>query len=199
MARARRFSDVLFRKLLPADKDRFEAHLLGLDDVSRRMRFGMSATDAFLIGYAERCMSLNSIIQGAFIGDELVGVAELRPLSLLPSGDAEIAFSVAKSWRNVGIGTGLFARVIRSARNRAFSRLYMTCIAHNAPMQALARKFDAEIIVDFDEAIGVVSPHRATVISLLMEAFDDASNLVFFPFLATTRAKRRGSCASRRR
>lgn len=190
MARATKLDDILFRKLLPGDGAAFRAHLLGLDEVSRRLRFGMTATDAFLIGYAERCITLNAIIHGAFRGDQLIGVAELRPISYLPTREAEIAFSVDQGWRNVGIGTTLFARVLRSARNRGFARLYMTCISQNAPMQALARKFSADVAVDFDEAIGVVAAQGATIISLLMEAFDDASNLAMMAFLASKLPRR---------
>jgi RimJ/RimL family protein N-acetyltransferase len=184
VARATKLDDILFRKLMPGDGVAFRAHLLSLDAVSRRQRFGMAATDAFLIGYAERCITLNAIIHGAFRGDELIGVAELRPIAYMPNGEAEIAFSVDQRWRNIGIGTTLFGRVLRSARNRGFYRLYMTCISQNAPMQALARKFSAEIVVDLDEAIGVVEAQGATIISLLMEAFDDASNLAMMAFLS---------------
>lgn len=185
MARASKTVDLIFRKLLPGDLSLFRSHLIALDELSRRQRFGMNASDAFLSDYAERCMTLNAIIHGAFRGQELVGVAELRPIAYLPTTEAEIAFSVDRRWRNLGIGTQLFSRVLRSARNRGFTRLFMTCISQNVPMQALARKFAAEILVDFDEAIGVVETERATIISLLMEAFDDASNLAMMAFLAS--------------
>lgn len=175
---------IAFRKLTSGDQAAFEAHLIGLDDASRRSRFGMAATDAFLAQYAERCLTLNAIIHGAFDAERLIGVAELRPVVDLAGGDAEIAFSVSEDWRNQGIGTTLFARALRSARNRGYRRLYMTCIAQNAPMQALARKFAAEIMVDFDEYIGVLEPPRATIISLLLEAIDDASTLSVMSFLA---------------
>ena len=166
---------ITFRKLHMGDHAAFEAHLLALDPDSRRTRFGMATTDAFLEQYAERCISLNAIIHGAFIGETLIGVAELRPIGDLFTGDAELAFSVASEWRNCGIGTNLFARTLRSARNRGFGRLYMTCLKYNAPMRSLARKFSAEIAVEIDESVALVAAPRRSIISIMREAFDDAS------------------------
>jgi GNAT superfamily N-acetyltransferase len=164
---------ITYRKLLPDEQSAFEAHLLALDPESRRSRFGMAANDSFLEQYAARCLTLNAIIHGAFLDDRMVGVAELRPLGVLFSGDAEIAFSVATEWRNCGIGTDLFARTLRSARNRGFSRLYMSCQRQNAPMRTLAKKFTAEILVDLGESVALVEAPRRTMISLLREAIDD--------------------------
>ena len=167
--------DISFRKLSLGDRAAFDAHLLSLDPESRRMRFGMTATDDFLHQYAERCVMLNAIIHGAFEGDILIGVAELRPFGDFLAGEAEIAFSVVMEWRNHGIGTVLFARTLRSARNRGFSRLYMTCLSRNAPMRALARKFSAEIAVEMDDSVALVEAPRRTIISIIREALEDAT------------------------
>lgn len=174
MPRAK-LDQITYRKLNMGDHDAFEAHLLALDPESRRTRFGMTAADEFLVQYAARCITLNAIIHGAFIGERLVGVAELRPIGDLFTGEAEMAFSVAMEWRNCGIGTTLFARTLRSARNRGFVRLYMTCLKNNAPMRALARKFSADIVVEIDESVALVEAPRRSIISIMREALDDAS------------------------
>lgn len=168
---------ITYRKLHVGDHDVFEAHLLALDADSRRTRFGMATTDAFIVQYAARCITLNATIHGAFLGETLVGVAELRPIGDFLSQEAEMAFSVANEWRNCGIGTQLFGRALRSARNRGFSRLYMTCLKSNAPMRSLARKFSAEVFVEFDESVALLEAPRRSIISVLREAFDDASAL----------------------
>lgn len=167
--------EISYRKLVMGDAALFEDHLHTLDPLSRRMRFGMMASDAFLAQYAARCISLNAIIHGAFHKGELIGVAELRPMGTFFVGEAEIAFSVLNEWRNHGIGSALFARTLQSARNRGFSKLYMTCLRYNAPMQALARKFSAEIMVEMDESVAYVETERRTIISLFREAMEDAS------------------------
>lgn len=167
--------EILYRKLLMTDHAAFEAHLLALDGDSRRTRFGMAATDAFLKQYAARCITLNAIIHGAFSGETLVGVAELRPIGDFAIEEAELAFSVAKQHRNGGIGSVLFSRTLRSARNLGFSRLYMTCLRNNAPMMALARKFAAEITIERDETLALLATPRRTIISIMREALDDAA------------------------
>ncbi len=170
-------NQISYRKLHMGDHAAFEAHLLALDPESRRTRFGMATTDAFLVQYAARCITLNAIIHGAFVGETLIGVAEMRPIGDLFTDEVEVAFSVALDWRNCGIGTALFARTLRSARNRGFGRLYMTCLRNNAPMRALARKFSAEIAVEIDETIALIAAPRRTMISILREAFEDAAAL----------------------
>ena len=172
-----RLDQLNYRKLTIADHTAFEKHLIALDPECRRTRFGMATTDAFLKQYADRCFTLNAIIHGAFIGDVLIGVAELRPIGEVYAEEAEVAFSVNQDWRNCGVGTELFARTLRSARNRNYHKLYMTCLKYNAPMRHLARKFSAEIMVEMDETVALVeTPHR-TMISLMREAIDDATAL----------------------
>lgn len=185
--------DLTYRKLYPGDHPAFEAHLLALDPESRRSRFGMAATDSFLEQYAARCITLNAIIHGAFHGETLIAVAELRPIGDFLVDEAEIAFSVAPNRRNLGIGTALFSRVLRSARNRDYRRLYMSCLRYNAPMRALARKFAAEITVEADESFAVVQTPRRTIISFFSEALDDASAITSHAFDWQRRSIRRAS------
>jgi GNAT superfamily N-acetyltransferase len=199
MATTSTIDDITFRKLGPLDRVAFEEHLLSLNEESRRSRFGMSTTSSFLENYAEHCLVLNTIIHGAVHRSRLVGVAELRPFSALPSREAEIAFSVAEDWRNIGIGTALFAKILRSARNRGYTKLFMTCIAQNGPMQSLARKFSAEILIDRDQSTGVVEAMHPTIISLLMEALDDASSLAQMALATSGRLTRRKEVTNRRK
>ncbi len=168
-------TQITYRKLHLADHKAFEAHLLSLDRDCRRTRFGMATTDAFLRQYADRCFSLDATLHGAFLGEVLIGVAELRPLGELFAGEAEAAFSVNQDWRNCGLGTELFARLLRSARNRGYHKLYMTCLKYNAPMRHLARKFSAEIVMEMDESVAMVATPQRTMISLMREAIDDAA------------------------
>jgi RimJ/RimL family protein N-acetyltransferase len=197
MARATAHPELIYRKLLVTDHAIFEAHLLALDPDSRRLRFGMSSSDSFLREYAERCIAINAVIHGAFQDGRLIGVAELRPIGDWPTGEAEVAFSVLSDWRNQGIGTILFARLLRSARNRAFHRLYMTCLRHNVPMQALAQKFSAEIVVEIDESVALLEAPRRTMISLMREVLDEAQAYTAIAFEWQRRHLRRNSESKR--
>ena len=58
--------------------------------------------------------------------------------------------------RGRGIGAALFSRLLVTARNRKIKRLYMSCLSHNRAMQALARKFQAQLVFEAADVLGVL-------------------------------------------
>lgn len=168
--------DDTIRKLGPADAAAFREHLLRLDGASRSSRFAMEVSDGFLTRYAEGSLSGGSlesglVVFGRFSGGVLRGAAELRPVS---RREAEAAFSVEPLCRGRGVGTALFARLVETARHRKIKRLYMSCLVHNRAMQALARKFDAQVVFEAADVLGVVDAGTPSPHSLLDDALADA-------------------------
>lgn len=88
---------------------------------------------------------------------------------------AEAAFSVERPWRGMGVGGELMGRIVRAARNRQAGTLYMSCLARNSAMQALARKFSATLSFEAGEATTAMPVEGPTAFSLIYEAFDEAS------------------------
>jgi RimJ/RimL family protein N-acetyltransferase len=162
----------------PAETEKFRQHLLRLDAESRRMRFGMTTSDSFIDDYAKRAAAGGSLIFGYFLDGEMRGAAEMRLIGEGWTTDAEGAFSVEAECQNRGVGTELLGRLIRAARNRSISRLYMNCLAENRKMQRLARKFEAELLFDHGEVVGRVLPSTPSYLSLWSEAADEASAFV---------------------
>lgn len=167
------------RRLSVFDQDTFTQHLLRLDADTRHLRFGMIASDNFVMEYARGCARWDVVIYGYFIDGILRGAAELRPLSGHAHEEAEVAFSVETGLRGQGVGSKLFEKIIRAARNRGHKRLYMSCIASNRAMQALARKFTAEITFDQGGTVGVITPPHRDMESMATQASDDASSYAF--------------------
>jgi GNAT superfamily N-acetyltransferase len=165
-------SSGVIRKLWPGDRPAFEAHLLRLDQESRRARFAMAVSNDFLISYAARSFELGSVTFGYVEAGLIRGAAEMRPLDR--HGEAEAAFSVEPHCRHAGIGTALFSRLVLAARNRRMKRLYMSCMARNRAMQNLARKFEAELVFEAEDVLGIVSSYGPTPASMLDEAMADA-------------------------
>ncbi len=163
----------VIRKLWIGETDQYREHLLRLDPQSRRSRFGGAVSDAYICNFADRSISLDTVMHGCFIGGTLRGVAELRPLGLQFPRQAEAALSVEKSWQSHGVGSGLLARTLLAARNRGVLHLHMTCLADNERMQQLARKFAAELSFDFGSVVGEVESSRATPLSLMRELVTD--------------------------
>ncbi len=162
-----------YRKLWPKEADKFRDHLLRLDKASRRMRFAHGVSDSFVEDYAARMGELGSIVFAYFEEGEVRGAAELKKLGDTWGQEAEAAFSVEAAYQEQGIGTELMGRVIRAARNRGVQQLYMSCLAENAKMQAIARKYEAELRFEYGEVVGEIVPEEPNYFSLLAEAVED--------------------------
>jgi len=164
------------RKHFPADLAEFRTHLLRLDPESRRARFAMVATDAFISGYAETAFALDTILFGYFEAGEMRAAAELRMLSGQPAGMAEAAFSVEPAYRHRGLGSQLMEQLIVAARNRGVRKLYMSCLGWNRAMQALARRFAAELVFESEDVLGIVEAEAPTTGTLMQEAVSNAGS-----------------------
>ena len=165
--------DGTFRKLWPAEAEKFCGHLLRLDKANRRMRFAHAVSDGFVNEYASKMSANGAIVYGYFDGDTLRAVAELRKIGDTWGEQAEAAFSVETDYQHNGIATELLGLVIRSARNRGVSHLIMSCLADNAKMQAVARHHDADLRFEAGEVIAEILPHTANPMSLMSETMED--------------------------
>ncbi|RDJ22456.1 GNAT family N-acetyltransferase [Bosea caraganae] len=162
------------RRLWPAERELFTAHLLRLDALTRRERFGTAVNDDFLANYATTTFGVGGLVYAYIEDGRIRGAAELRGLEDLVAQTGEAAFSVEKAWRRRGIGEALFARLITAARNRGIRTLYMTCLPENAAMRQLARKFEAELIGGYNDVEGTIATGGPTPFTILDEAFDHA-------------------------
>ena len=151
----------------------YRDHLLRLDKESRRNRFGGAVADEFILNYIELSLGLDAVIHGFFVDGILRGVAELRPLGNGFAEEAEAAFSIEKPWQSHGVGTALLERTLLAARNRGIKLVHMACLANNARMIELARKFEAELKFDFGSVVGEVEAPHPTPISVWRELVAD--------------------------
>ncbi len=161
------------RKLWPTETEKFRDHLLRLDRDSRRMRFAHAVSDGFIEDYASRLSEMGSVVYGYVVDGEIRAVAELRKLGDTWGREAEAAFSVEPGWQDRGIGSELMGRVIRAARNRGVMHLYMSCLAQNRKMQAIARKHSADLRFEYGEVVGDIVPQEPNYFSVLAEAVED--------------------------
>ena len=168
----------IVRRLWPTETDRFRDHLLRLDKESRRMRFAHSVSDAFIEAYARRMTQYGSLVYGHLVDGKVRGAAELRRLGDTWGEEAEAAFSVERGYQNHGVGSELMGRVVRAARNRSIRRLYMSCLADNAKMQAIARKHAALLRYEAGDVIGEILPAQPSYLSLVEEAAEDRMGFI---------------------
>ena len=107
------------RRLLSEDMSAYCDHMVGLDRQSRNDRFEGAMSDGAIIRYATRPLKEGEYLYGAFDGDHLCGVGELRS-SASTEGEthAEAASSVEGAHRKQGIGARLFERLRIEARDQ---------------------------------------------------------------------------------
>ncbi len=163
----------VIRKLWVGEAAKYRDHILRLDPQSRHNRFGGGVSDDFVRDYADLAIALDAVVHGFFVDGMIHGAAELRPLGLRFSHQAEAAISVEKPWQSHGVGSALLRHTLLAARNRGFRLLHMACLAENRRMQQLARKFDAELSFDFGSVVGEVESSRPTPLSLMRELMAD--------------------------
>ncbi len=165
----------VLRRLWPAERELFKEHLLRLDAVTRRERFGTAVNDAFLENYAMTTFGVGGLVY-AYVEDDVVrGAAELRGLDDIVAQTGEAAFSVEAGWRRRGIGADLLGRLITAARNRGIRTLYMTFLPGNTAMRRLAAKFEADLVGGYADVEGVIATGGPTPFTILDEALDNAT------------------------
>ena len=170
----------LIRRLWPSDLPAVEAHFLRLDIGTRYDRFMHAMGDDAITAYARRAVRTEGLMFGCFVEGCLRGVAELRPASTRATGlghEAEAAFALERPFRRLGLGTQLFRRLARAARNRSVRRLKVRCLAENRAMQALARKLGSDLVLAGYESGGELRLASPTPLSLWNEGLEDGLDL----------------------
>jgi RimJ/RimL family protein N-acetyltransferase len=165
----------VYRKLLPSEIGRFRDHLRRLSPLDRQSRFAGGVSDTYIEEYCRRFDWLAGVIFGAFVDGELRGVAELRWLGPGVDWRAEIAITVEEAYQDQGVGTELLRRVVVYARNRGLKSLYMLCLTDNRRMQAIARKFEGELVFAPGQVEAGIAVPFPTQFTLLAEAWGDGA------------------------
>ncbi len=167
----------IIRKLWVGETDTYRDHLLRLDLDSRHTRFSGAVSDDVVARHAVTACGVGVVVHGFFVEGTLRGAAELRRLGQVFSREAEAAFSIERPWQSHGVGTALLRRTLLSARNRGIKSLHMHCLADNRRMQQLARKFEADLSLDFGSVVGEVDAARSTPLSMWREWMADGQGI----------------------
>lgn len=168
----------VFRKLLPAEMDRYKAHLLRLDRVDRHLRFAGTVADAVIEQHCHRLDWRNTIVIGWFVDGELRGATEMRTAGRPFPKRAELAFSVERSYQGRGVGTELMRRALTIAGNRGVKVIDVFCLFENRRMRALARKFSKAAVIEHGEVGVTIALDMPNHVTFFLEALEDGAGLV---------------------
>jgi GNAT superfamily N-acetyltransferase len=143
------------RSLAPRHRPRILAHLVGLSERDRYLRFGYPASDAQIKRYVDGLDFVRDEVFGVFNRRlEVVALAHLafaRPDQPSPAG-AEFGGSVLSRLRGRGYGAQLFDHAMLHARNRRTDTLYIHALSENTTMLRIARQAGARVERDGAES-----------------------------------------------
>lgn len=138
------FSWVPIRALAQRQRPRMLAHLLGLADPDRYLRFGYAASDEQVARYVDSIDFERDEVFGIHNRRlELIGLAHL---AAVPGGrEAEFGVSVSLSARGRGYGARLFDHATLHARNRGLDTLVIHALSENTAMLHIATAAGAKV------------------------------------------------------
>ena len=163
----------VYRKLLPTEGLLFQDHLARLTPEDRISRFSGGVSVGALVEHVRRFDWRTGWLIACFEDGTLRGVAELRWLEPGFGWRAELAVTVEAPWQDQGVGTELLRLAIVHARNRSLKSLYMICLTDNRRMQAIARKFEGDLIFAGSQVEADIAVPFPTQFTLLAEALGD--------------------------
>jgi GNAT superfamily N-acetyltransferase len=152
-----RWSWIPIRSLGPRHRERIAAHLIGLDESDRYLRFGYPATDAQISKYVDLLDFEHDEVFGIFNRRlELIAMAHLAHSQTIldsPRGTmAEFGVSVLRKARGRGFGARLFEHAVLHARNRSVNTLFIHALSENTAMLKIARNAGATVERDGSES-----------------------------------------------
>ncbi len=156
----------------------YRDHLLRLSPRARQSRFGGAVSDSFIEEHARKAMRQGTEIHGWYLDGVMRGALELCPLGPLAAGRAEAAFSVEDDHQARGVGSALFARLLRLARTRRLTKLIVVCLPSNTRMQAIAAKFGGRIGWQDGDVIALIDAPAPTAISWWREAVEETQGFL---------------------
>lgn len=145
------------RSLTSRHRARILAHLLGLDEQDRYLRFGFAASDAQVSHYADALDFDRDELFGIFNRRlELIALAHLAYPSTPPAAGrpaiAEFGVSVSSRARGRGLGSRLFDHAVLHARNRGVQTLFVQALSENSAMLKIARNAGAKVVREGPES-----------------------------------------------
>ncbi|MGQ0455860.1 MAG: GNAT family N-acetyltransferase [Hyphomicrobium sp.] len=168
----------VIRKVRAPELELVGQHLMRLDSDARHRRFGHDVADSYIEGYAKSVVDPGNLAFGFFLDGRLRALAELKRPGPVWAAVAEAAFSVERTFANNGLATLLMGHVIRSARNRGVKHLLLYCLADNAKMQAIARRYCADLRFDDGAIVADIVPQDPNYSSVMQEFVEDRLGFV---------------------
>jgi GNAT superfamily N-acetyltransferase len=159
-------------RLPPSQYDRYQQHLLSLDEQSKYTRFGFFIKDDSLIELCDKFKSNPGQHKIFVIEDQNLRVIAAGHIAL-ENNQTELAFSVLKEYRCQGLGSSLMERCIKWCQNRGIRTGCMVCLSTNIAIKKLASKHGV-LINDHGETTAEIRIPESNTSSVLHEVFNSS-------------------------
>lgn len=167
----------LIRRLLPGDASRLADHLKRLDGDARRLRFGATLTDGAVDDYVRHIDWMRSLQFAQVEDGDIHAACQLAWRDPLWPSSAELAVSVEQALQDRGLGSELIGRTLVAARNRNIRHVTMICMAENAKMRHIARKFESMLELVDGDVSGRIDLDHPDHLSMLQELFAEGETV----------------------
>lgn len=154
------------------------AHLLTLSETDRRLRFSYMLNDTAIAKYVDSIDFKRDWVFGIFGREHtLMGAVHLAALnpgasSKTPKG-AELGLSLNAELRGHGLGTLLFQRALRRARNEGIEVLFIHTLKDNDAMLRIVRKLNMKVSTSYGQCEAHLRVKPASAGSIFREMVDE--------------------------
>lgn len=154
------------------------AHLLALSAEDRRLRFSHALGDAAIAKYVSNINFQDDSLFGIFGRDDaLLGVVHMGLLETVSQANcpksAELGLSLNADMRGHGLGTLLFQRALRRARNQGVECLFIFTLLDNEAMLRIAQKLSMRISTSDGQCEAHLRVNPASTSSVIREFLDE--------------------------
>lgn len=141
-------TDIRARPLTGLDSGRLIAHFQRMNEVDRYTRFFSAVSDDGIRNIVSGFDWSRMIAVGAFRNNLLLGIAELGWESGQTPVRAELAMSVDREYRNVGLASWLIKGAFRMGQERGVREIYASWIGGNDPVGRIMNRLNARMSID---------------------------------------------------
>lgn len=153
--------------LLECDRQLVAEHFLSLDAEDRRLRFGLTVSNAFIEHYVQQALDDDSSeIFVIFANEKVAAVGHVA----VNNSEGELGVSVSSDYRGQGMASALFDRAVGYLRAHGADTVYMHCLRENAVMQTIARKHHMQVYTEHNETDARLSIPAATMSTIYEES-----------------------------
>lgn len=141
-------TDILARPLTGLDSGSLIDHFQRMNEVDRYTRFFSAVSDDGIRNIVNGFDWSRMIALGAFKNNLLLGVAELGWESGQTPARSELAMSVDREYRNVGLASWLIKDTFRMGQDRGVREIYASWLGGNDPVGRIMNRLNARMSVD---------------------------------------------------